>query len=134
MDEHQLGELSADVSARIPSSAAGDDSVVMNNVNMHFPEMIFGQDELTLTDMSSGLEINFNAKDCLFLWANAHLSEVEVIKVPQAWNRAQAADRRDDENLHVMEYDWTFTTDYCFTLRKQDGSQQVVVGAIDSSE
>lgn len=130
MDERQLAELSATISSRVPSSAPGDDSIVMNNVNMHFPEMIFGQDQLTLTDISSGLEINFNATDCLFLWANAHLGEVEVVKVPQAWSRPQTTERHGDDNLHVMEYDWTFTTDYCLTLQKQDGTRHIV-GAID---
>ena len=120
MDEHQLIALSDSLSSSLASCRPGDDSIVLNGINMHFPEMIFGQDRLTISSTVHDACVDINARDSLFQWAKSHESgEVQVIKVPQAWAR------REHESVHANEYDWTFTTDYCFTYTSEGSSDSI---------
>ncbi|KAJ3168639.1 hypothetical protein HDU88_001532 [Geranomyces variabilis] len=80
------------------------------------PEMLFGNNHLTLTHEASGVNITFRAVDALKR-VDASPNAAEGIKVAVAahWtkNNADAAEKLKGV---VKPYDWTYTTDYTGTL------------------
>ncbi|KAJ3163694.1 hypothetical protein HDU86_000288 [Geranomyces michiganensis] len=80
------------------------------------PEMLFGNNHLTLTHETSGVHITFRAVDALKR-VDASPNAAEGIKVAVAshWtkNNAEAAEKLKGV---VKPYDWTYTTDYTGTL------------------
>ncbi|CAM8917387.1 unnamed protein product [Rhodiola kirilowii] len=73
----------------------------------HLPEMVFGESDLTLKHLESGVKIHFNAMDALAGWKQEGLPPVEV---PAA---AKWKFRSKPFKEAILDYDYTFTTPYC---------------------
>ncbi|KAI9104543.1 TIP41-like family-domain-containing protein [Phlyctochytrium arcticum] len=76
------------------------------------PEMLFGNNHLTLHHDPSGVNISFKAIDAL-LRVDASASAAEGIKVSYAdhWSKKSAAAHEKIKDV-IKPYDWTYTTDY----------------------
>lgn len=78
------------------------------------PEMCFGSNKLVLQHQDSGAKIVFDALGALSSW-NSHAPEPIRLKMAQKWSQMNAAEI-SKSNAKILDYDWTFTTDYAGSL------------------
>lgn len=83
----------------------------------HLPEMIFGENSLTLKHVTSGVKIHLNAFDALVGWKQEGLPPVEV-PAAAIWKC-----RNKPSQQMVLDYDYTFTTPYCGSEMIETNSQ-----------
>ncbi|KAL1122709.1 hypothetical protein AAG570_003036 [Ranatra chinensis] len=91
----------------------------------HLPEMVYPNNRLEIVHDKSGSVIEFNALDALKLVK----SENKSVKIACAedWRRARQDTGLVDKT--IGEFDWTFSTDYCGTMKnwaKEEETQTVI--------
>lgn len=99
----ELDELAARVAEAVP--APGQPPL---------PEIIFGQNRLTLTHEASGVRLSFGALGGLEVWARRSAQHGAAgLTVPmassQAWKEKAAQYKQQDP---ARNFDWTYTADY----------------------
>ncbi|GAQ82141.1 hypothetical protein KFL_001010260 [Klebsormidium nitens] len=78
----------------------------------HLPEMVFGGSWLELVHEETGVCLNFNALDALHGWCAEALPPVPI-PAAKHWSK-----KSNPEAKIFLEYDYTFTTPYCGSLRR----------------
>ncbi|KAL5713991.1 TIP41-like protein [Ranunculus cassubicifolius] len=73
----------------------------------HLPEMVFGESNLVMLHMKSGIKIYFNTFDALAGWKKEGLPPVEVPAAAKWKFRSKLFQEV------ILDYDYTFTTPYC---------------------
>ncbi|RKO85472.1 TIP41-like protein, partial [Blyttiomyces helicus] len=108
---------------KAPICNAGELDIVATQVAVPVPEMLFGNNRLTLRH-DSGLALELNAVDAL-KGVDATAAAAEGIKVAYAedWSRKSAANHDKIKDV-VKPYDWTYTTSYAGTLVDSAGGSR----------
>ena len=86
---------------------------------VRLPEQVFDASFLSVKHAASGAAVRFDALGALEGWRRADLPPVRV-SVAEEWQASRAKDI--GEGVQVVEYDWTYTTDYTGTLLQRPGS------------
>ena len=136
-------EVSAEHSRRNEHS----DHVNISGYSLHLPPMLFLNDYMNIEHVSSNIAIHLCSSDSLTAWAAKHSDSatsrhpLEVAQVPYAhtWTKqslpqvSETKDTPPDEqighsssslgncinNSDKGKWDWTFSSDYCCTLRRR---------------
>lgn len=74
------------------------------------PEMLFGSNFLSITHVESGTEVRFDAVSALNAWIISPAPHIQV-KNAKHWSACNATEI-ERSNAKILDYDWTFTTDY----------------------
>ncbi|CAO2813966.1 unnamed protein product [Amaranthus hypochondriacus] len=91
----------------------------------HLPEMIFGNNSLSLKHLSTGTKIHFNAFDALLGWKQEAQPPVEVPAAAQWKSRSQPFQQV------ILDYDYTFTTPYCGSEEVEPNSLKIASNISD---
>jgi hypothetical protein len=144
LDEIGMNQLARKISDLCDSEPREDDKISVKGALLHLPPMVFANDILNIKHIPSGHSICFDSGDALSAWALNHTRDVsllEVIKVPysQQWmendllsleskvndsidsKKEDSADAEASINngaSKIWNWDWTFCSDYCFSLMK----------------
>jgi len=90
------------------------------------PEMLFGNNRLTMVHRASGIQIEFNAFDALSL-VNKNECDVELV-YSEAWQKSRTASGEQETIEHLKSkakpYDWTFTAPYFSSIRRKAVEKQ----------
>ncbi|KAJ1341230.1 hypothetical protein BSLG_004165 [Batrachochytrium salamandrivorans] len=93
---------------------------VAERVEIPLPEMLFGNNFLTVAHVS-GTSIHFNAVDALEL-VDASAEAADKIKVACSAQWTKISSQEHAKIHHIIKpYDWTYTTNYCGKLTTKEG-------------
>ncbi|KAI9293263.1 TIP41-domain-containing protein [Neoconidiobolus thromboides FSU 785] len=108
-------EISSKKSSILSSSEIDDYS---KELNLPLPEMIFGNNKVTVKNENLGININFNPIEALKLVDTSENSSKLKVAYSEAWYK----ERQDwDEVKEVANpYDWTYTSNYSGTNTLRD--------------
>ncbi|RKF65042.1 TIP41-like protein [Erysiphe neolycopersici] len=99
------------ISARkLPISKSDQISKMSETLGIPLPEMIFGNNFLSVEHIASGWHLNFNAYDALDRVCKTGKSMLKV-SYSQEWSKSRD-NTHDSINKIVKPFDWSYTTDY----------------------
>eukprot|EP01035_Chromulina_nebulosa_P024849 gene24849-32366_t len=114
----------------VDAEASTEDSICINGQKLHTPPMLFGRDILKLK--FGEVEISVNPCHAIFCWAEKHTEEniqshpyrpirvpfsknwLEKQELPGSIRSAVVFDAKGTEGPTAL--DWTYSSDYCFTI------------------
>lgn len=89
------------------------------SIGIPIPEMIFGDNYVSITHISSGWTINFNARDALDRVSKTEEGMLQVA-VAEEWKKERS--HQEEVKQVVKPFDWSYSTDYRGTT--VSGSEQ----------
>ncbi|RKP04874.1 TIP41-like family-domain-containing protein, partial [Thamnocephalis sphaerospora] len=92
-------------------------------LSLPMPEMIFGNNYLSVTHAASGFQLSFRALDALRHVAVGH-EAARSVQVAYAEDWARTRDDPEEKVEVVKPYDWTYSTDYRGTITAAKQEQQ----------
>ncbi|KAF1811915.1 TIP41-domain-containing protein [Eremomyces bilateralis CBS 781.70] len=103
---------------KLPILKSGPIEDMTNKLGIAPPEMIFGDNHVTIAHLKSGWQISFNAFDALDRVDKTGGSMLQVA-YSKEWQKNR---ERHTEGIKevVKPFDWSFSTDYKGTIRKTD--------------
>ncbi|KAI6247020.1 TIP41-like protein [Erysiphe necator] len=120
------------ISARkLPISKSGEIAQMSEKLGIPVPEMIFGDNFLSIEHLASGWHLNFNAFDALDRVCKTDEAMLKV-SYSQEWSKSREK-THDTIKQIVKPYDWSYTTDYKGSIIKgmdfhaqEDGSLDLI--------
>ena len=109
----QQGHIATDVKAEKFKDELGILSI---------PEQWYDSNFLELKHEASGIQFIFKGEDALRAWRAHQLTAVHVAASEQ-WTHSRKSEM-EAHNAKQLEYDWTFTTDYCGTVLSDKQQQE----------
>eukprot|EP00892_Ulva_mutabilis_P009846 jgi/Ulvmu1/7233/UM035_0020.1 len=80
----------------------------------NLPEMCFGANKLVVEHQQSGTRIEFHALGALAAWVS-HPPQPIRLKLAEKWSEMNASEILHS-NAVVLDYDWTFTSEYAGSI------------------
>lgn len=128
--------------------SGNSDHVNISGYSLHLPPMLFLNDYMNIEHVPSNIAIHLCSSDSLTAWAAKHSDNVtsrhplDVAQVPYAhtWTKQslpQVSEKKDTppddqiehnslgfvNNSDKGKWDWTYSSDYCCTLRRRSESK-----------
>lgn len=130
--------LSNQYEKQLLSLETNEDHILINDFKLHLPAMIFSNQNISL--QIGNLGISFHAADALFSWASKHVTSLDnsmvtgLVQVPYAleWKSHKAL-----TDCNISEYkawDWTFSSEYCFTMKDLENQHSEIIDAKSLSQ
>ena len=107
---------------KLPILKAEPIEQLSNELGIPIPEMIFGDNFVSITHMPSGWELSFNAKDALDRVSKTEEGMLQVA-VAEEWKKERS--HQEEVKQVVKPFDWSYSTDYKGTTTlKREGEWQ----------
>lgn len=97
---------------KLPILKAEPIEALSTDLGIPIPEMIFGDNYVSLTHVNSGWELTFNARDALDRVSKTAEGMLQVA-VAEEWKRERS--HQNEVRQVVKPFDWSYSTDYTGT-------------------
>lgn len=96
---------------KLPILKADPIEALSNDIGIPIPEMIFGDNYVSLSHESSGYTLQFNARDALDLVSKTEKGMLQVAVADQ-WKESRGQQLEEDVKDVVKKFDWSYSTHY----------------------
>ncbi|KAL0931802.1 uncharacterized protein CTRU02_212755 [Colletotrichum truncatum] len=104
---------------KLPISKAGPIDEMTASLGIPVPEMIFGDNLVSIEHVPTGWSISFNAYDAL---DSVDKTDKKMLKVAYAKDWSSSREKTSAGIKEVVKpYDWSYSTEYAGTLKEQGG-------------
>ena len=101
---------------KLPILKAGPIDALSDEIGIPIPEMIFGDNFVSLTHLPTGWTLWFNARDALDRVSKTEEGMLQVA-VADAWKKVREGQGEEMKKV-VKPFDWSYSTDYKGTTEK----------------
>ena len=102
---------------KLPILKAEPIEALSNEIGIPIPEMIFGDNFVSITHINTGWTVDFNARDALDRVSKTEEGMLQVA-VAEEWKRERS--HQEEVKQVVKPFDWSYSTDYKGTTHVSD--------------
>jgi type 2A phosphatase activator TIP41 len=103
---------------KLPILKAGPIDALNERIGIPIPEMIFGDNFVSLTHIPSGWNLSFDAEDALDRVSKTEEGMLQVA-VAEEWKKERS--HQEEVKQVVKPFDWSYSTDYRGTTKDRKG-------------